>query len=80
MAFTRISLSKDLAERRKELIQRGLRWTDLRRLNLDPRFAVTIERVVQGATYQLLPNDLRYTFLIPNDEIFANGLIEQNPR
>ena len=69
-----------LAERRKELIQRGLRWTDLRRLNLDPRFAVTIERVVQGTTYRLLPNDLRYTLLIPNEEIDANLLIEQNPR
>ncbi len=69
-----------LTERRKELIQRGLRWTDLRRLNLDPRFAVTIERVVQGTTHKLLPNDLRYTFLIPNEEIFANDLVEQNPR
>lgn len=66
-------------ERRKELIFRGLRWTDLRRLNKDPRFAVTLTREVNGQIYTLPPNDLRYTYPLPENEILLSG-IEQNPR
>lgn len=69
-----------LAERRKQLLFRGLRWTDLKRLNKDPRFAVTLSRVVTGTQYTLPPNDPRYLFLIPNDELFLNPLVSQNPR
>ena len=67
-----------LLERRKELISRGLRWTDLRRLNLDPRFAVELKRTVGGVEYKLSPNSDRYTFPLPDDEIRAGG-VEQNP-
>jgi len=67
-----------LAERRKELVCRGLRWTDLRRLNQDNRFAVEISRTVEGKVYKLLPNSNRYTFPIPDDDIQAGGM-EQNP-
>lgn len=69
-----------LEERRKQLIHRGLRWTDLKRLNMDPRFAKTLTRTVQGVTYTLPPNDLRYAILIPNQEINLNNLVVQNPR
>lgn len=69
-----------LEERRKELIFRGgIRWMDLRRLNQDSRFAMTLIRVVNGETYQLEPNDPRYTFLIPSIVIAQSGII-QNPR
>jgi len=68
-----------LKERRKELLFRGLRWTDLRRLNLDPRFAVTLARNVSGQIYSLPPEDPRYAWPIPDDEIQASG-IPQNPR
>lgn len=68
-----------LSERRKELMTRGLRWSDLRRLNRDPRFETTLEREYQGETYRLLPNDKRYTFLIPQNEI-EGSRIEQNER
>ncbi|MCC8423591.1 RagB/SusD family nutrient uptake outer membrane protein [Mucilaginibacter sp. UR6-11] len=68
-----------LTERRKELVMRGQRWTDLRRLNKDSRFAVTQTRTVAGQTYTLPPNDLRYTLLIPNEVIVSSG-IAQNPR
>ncbi|MCX2450323.1 RagB/SusD family nutrient uptake outer membrane protein [Pedobacter sp. PLR] len=72
-----------LAERRKELIFRGLRWSDLRRLNPDPNQAITLSRsaVVNGQTqvFSLPANDLRYTLLIPLDVMNRTRLI-QNPR
>jgi len=68
-----------LAERRKELLYRGLRWADLRRLNKDSRFATTLHRVANGTAYSLPPNDLRYALPIPDNEIQFSG-IAQNPR
>jgi hypothetical protein len=68
-----------LIERRKELVMRGLRWTDLRRLNKDPQFAKTLYRNILGTSYSLPPNDLRYTLLIPQ-EVINNSSIQQNPR
>lgn len=68
-----------ISERRKELIFRGLRWTDLRRLNKDPRFAVTLTRNLNGTFYTLPPNDNRYVYPIPDQEIQISG-IAQNPR
>lgn len=73
------ALKQVLSERRKELCFRGHRWTDLRRLNQDPNFAVTLIRVENGVTYSLPPNDLRYTLLLPLDEVQLGG-IEQNQR
>ncbi|AMP99813.1 RagB/SusD family protein [Pedobacter cryoconitis] len=68
-----------LAERRKGLLNRGIRWVDLRRLNKDPNYAVTLKRTLNSSNYILEPNSKRYTFPIPNDEINSSG-IEQNPR
>ena len=68
-----------LKERRKELVFRGLRWNDLRRLNQEPSLAVTLTRVLNGQTYTLPPRDPRYAFPIPDDEILLSG-IEQNKR
>lgn len=68
-----------LEERRKELMFRGLRWSDLRRLNMDARFRKTITRSINGETFSLAPNDLRYVFLIPQQSINISG-IPQNPR
>ncbi|WP_400261341.1 RagB/SusD family nutrient uptake outer membrane protein [Sphingobacterium sp. SG20118] len=75
------ALIQILTERRKELIFRTLRWTDLRRLNKDPQFAVTLRRDMNtiGET-PLQPNDLRYTFLIPTKEVINLTGILQNPR
>lgn len=56
-----------LDERRKELVMRGLRWTDLRRLNTDPRFARTLIREMNGERYELAPNDPSYVFPIPSN-------------
>ena len=73
------ALTRVLSERRKELLMRGLRWTDLRRLNKDSRFAITLTRTVNGSTYNLPPNDARYTLLIPY-EVINNSEMEQNGR
>jgi starch-binding outer membrane protein, SusD/RagB family len=69
-----------LTERRKELILRGSRWFDLRRLNKEPRFAKTLQRIQNNNTiYALPPNDPRYTFLIPAQVIALTGM-PQNAR
>ncbi len=68
-----------LNERRKQLLFQGIRWSDLRRLNKDPRFAKTLIRKVNGVEYTLLPNHPKYVFPYPFDEIVYSG-IEQNPR
>ena len=70
-----------LTERRKELFtnQGILRWVDLRRLNLDPQFAVTLKHTIGGKVYTLPPNDNRYVYPIPDNEI-QNDNIQQNPR
>lgn len=73
------ALTLILSERRKELTCRGTRWTDLRRLNSDPRFAVTLSRTVAGTTYTLEPGGKRYIYPIPQDELLQNNLV-QNER
>ncbi|MNT08569.1 SusD family protein [compost metagenome] len=71
------ALAVILLERRKQLLFRGLRWLDLRRLNTDARFATTLKRTLDGVEYLLPPNDNRYTFPIPNYIIAASGM-QQN--
>lgn len=67
-----------IQERRRELFGKGLRWTDLRRLNKDPRFSKTLKRELNGIVYSLPPNDKRYVFSLPIDEITEQ--IIQNER
>ncbi|SEN28976.1 SusD family protein [bacterium A37T11] len=72
------ALNTVLAERRKELAFRGLRWQDLRRLNKEG-FHITVSRQLDGTVYQLPPNSNLYTLPIPGEEIRLNHLV-QNPR
>jgi hypothetical protein len=67
-----------LLERRKELVWRGLRWDDIKRLNKEGA-GIILTRVLNGITTTLLPNDVRYVFPIPSDEIALSG-IKQNLR
>lgn len=68
-----------LEERRKELCFRGLRWSDLRRLNKDERFSTNITRTLNGQTYILRPNSTKYVFPLDDKEILLGELI-QNER
>lgn len=68
-----------VAERRKEMPVRGIRWADLRRLNRDPRFAVTLTRTLNGQVYTLAPGSKRYTYPLPPDELLLNPM-PQNER
>ncbi|WP_295119737.1 RagB/SusD family nutrient uptake outer membrane protein [uncultured Chitinophaga sp.] len=68
-----------LNERKKELIFRGTRWADLRRLGKDPRFATSISRTVKGTVYTLPVGDKRYALSIPLMEVQLTG-VAQNDR
>lgn len=74
------ALDKVLIERRKELIFRNIRWTDLRRLNKDSRIKKDLTRKLNYGgiehTYTLPANDRRYTFLIPDNVISTTGMAQ----
>jgi len=72
------ALNKVLMERRKELVWRSLRWTDLKRLNKEGA-NIILRREINGDIYTLAPNDPKYVFPIPDDEIALSG-IQQNIR
>ena len=73
------ALNKILTERRKGLLFRGARWTDLRRLNSDGA-NIEVKRVVDGTTYTLPPNSLKYVYLIPPSVMQFHSDWLQNPR
>ena len=80
--FTPLTLEGDqllrriLEERRKELVFRGIRWMDLRRLNQDPEFEVTLKRMVMGEEKTLLPGGTAYTVPIPERELENNPALK----
>lgn len=68
-----------LDERRRELLVSVLRWFDMRRLAKEGRVS-TVTRVVGPTTYTLLPNDKKYTLLIPTIVMRFNPNMQQNDR
>lgn len=68
-----VALNFVLTERRKELVMRGLRWTDLRRLSLGAQRKL-VSRTGETIVGTLQPNDLRYTLLIPREVITITGM------
>lgn len=74
----KIALDVILAERRKELLFRGIRWMDLKRLNKEGK-QITLRRSLGEQKYVLPSNDLRYALPIPEDIIEMTGM-PQNPR
>ena len=67
-----------LQERRKELVMRGMRWADIKRLNLQGA-QIALERNIGDRKVTLPASDLRFQLPIPEDVIRSSG-IPQNPR
>lgn len=72
-ASAAIAREKILAERRKELTFRGLRWMDIKRLNKEGA-NIILRRVIGGQTFVLEPNDNRYALPLPKDIIDLTGM------
>lgn len=68
-----------LWERRKELLFRGLRWTDLRRFNIEG-YDITIKRLLEDDEFSLVAQDPKWTWPIPDYVLSFNPLMHQNPR
>lgn len=66
-------------ERRRQLLFRGLRWSDLRRYNGITGLKTVLEREVGDTRYTLSPNSPRYIWPIPESAIRLGGL-QQNDR
>lgn len=69
-------LKRILLERRKELVGRGLRWSDLKRLNQEPNLSSTLKKTINGVERTLDPNSEIYVFLIPESEIQLSGILQ----
>lgn len=66
------ALNLILIERRKELLMRGLRWIDIKRLNKEGA-NINLKRVVDQ-TFTLAPNDKRFALPLPDDIIEITGI------
>lgn len=75
-----ILLQEILKERRKELVFRGRRWADVKRLNQEAATQRTLTRTVDEHSYQLAPGSLKFAALIPQLVTQLNPTIEQNKR
>lgn len=62
-----------LMERRKELLMRGIRWSDIKRLNKESRNIVPT-RVINNQIYTLTPNEDRYALPLPTDIVTLTGI------
>lgn len=67
-----------LNERRKELVFRGVRWGDVKRLNNEGR-NIQLERYTEGASVYLLPNDPRFNLPFPEGLLDLSDIV-QNER
>ena len=76
-ATPEMALNVILLERKKELVFRGLRWTDVRRLN-KKNLSLLLSRTVSGHTYELSPNSRRYALPVPEQVLRFNNRIDQN--
>ncbi|GGH10419.1 membrane protein [Sphingobacterium alkalisoli] len=68
-----------LQERRKELLFRGRRWADLKRLNTEGAFQKTLVRKIGDQQYTLEPNSPKYAVRLP-ESVVRIGNLQQNKR
>ena len=66
-----------LKERRKELLMRGLRFSDVKRLNKENN-KIVMKRIIDTDTTSLNPNDPRFALPLPREVIAQSGM-PQNP-
>ncbi|WP_211481826.1 RagB/SusD family nutrient uptake outer membrane protein [Arachidicoccus rhizosphaerae] len=72
------ALDRVLQERRKELIMRGTRWMDIKRLNKEGR-SINLKRVIDHNTFSLEPNSNFYALPLPDDLITISGIPPNEP-
>jgi tetratricopeptide (TPR) repeat protein len=72
------ALNLILIERRKELLMRCIRWSDIKRLN-KLGANIVLKRNVNGTIYTLEPNSIRCALPLPEIIIARTGM-PQNPR
>ncbi len=69
-----------MVHRRVELWGEGFRWFDLKRLNLPlDRTGSNHKSSITNKVMTVAVDDNRWVWAIPQDEIDANPLVEQNP-
>lgn len=66
-----------LQERRKELVMRGLRWMDIKRLNKEFP-TISLSRSYNGQVYSLPSNSKRFAIPIPDDIIQLSGMSQNS--
>lgn len=71
------ALALVLTERRKELVFHGVRWMDIKRLNMEGA-GIEQQRKINGEVKKLSPNANHYALPIPPDIIALSGM-PQNP-
>jgi len=64
-----------LEERRKELVFRGLRWMDIKRLNKEGR-NIVLKRFINNQWYELEPNSYKYALPLPPHIINLTGIAQ----
>lgn len=64
-----------LRERRKELVFRGKRWGDLKRLRKEGLLKGALERNMDGNTFELPLNSSRWILPVPQDAVNIGGLL-----
>ncbi|MFB6453788.1 RagB/SusD family nutrient uptake outer membrane protein [Chitinophaga sp. Hz27] len=69
------AINRIMTERRKELLMRGLRWIDVKRLNMEGR-SIIMKRNIEGEEVQLLPNSEFYALPLPVDIISISGILQ----
>ncbi|MCH7414320.1 RagB/SusD family nutrient uptake outer membrane protein [Belliella sp. R4-6] len=72
-------VDKLFEEKQKQLVFRGTRWNDLRRMMMEGRIQNNLTKVVGEEEFTLVSGEKKWTYLIPFGEVSRNE-IPQNPR